>query len=218
MPAPPPAFYATNVLDAAVLTLSPDGAVPGRGPERLVDRDIGRECEDVGVAGLRTWEADRGLDAPAELVHVWILAGTGIAGVPFTLLSSDDGLAWAPRGTVTPTADTPTRLVLDPFAVPRFVRWTVDRSARAGSAVGSVPLARAGIQMETRGGDAPRTSGLERQYRRLRQRAGLGSPARAAEMVERVRHDERAGYRPRENARHSSTSSPTRRNPVTSSR
>ena len=35
MPAPPPAFYAVNVLEDAVVTLTPDGAIAGRGGERL---------------------------------------------------------------------------------------------------------------------------------------------------------------------------------------
>jgi hypothetical protein len=124
MPAPPPAFYATNVLESAVLTLTPGGAVPGKGPDRLVDRDIGLECEDNGTAGIRTWAADRGVDAPADVADVWILAGTGIAGVPFALASSPDGTTWTARGTVTPPSDAPTRVALAPFAVPRYVQWT----------------------------------------------------------------------------------------------
>lgn len=124
MPAPPPAFYVVNALDDAVLTLTPDGAVTGKGAERLVDRDLGLECEDAGTAGARVWHADRGLDAPSVTADVWIVAGTGLAGVPLTLESSPDGTTWTPRGTVTPAVDGPTRVVVTPFAVPRFVRWT----------------------------------------------------------------------------------------------
>lgn len=124
MPAPPPAFYAVNVLDAAVLTLGPDGALVGRPVERLVDRDTGLECEDSGTAGVRTWHADRGLDAPAVTVSAWILAGAGYQGGPLTLASSPDDATWTTRATVTPAADGPLRVPVPPFVAPRFIRWT----------------------------------------------------------------------------------------------
>ena len=62
---PLPIVYAANALEGAVFTLTPDGAVTGRGVERLADRDIGLECEDAGTTGTRTWPADRGLGAAA---------------------------------------------------------------------------------------------------------------------------------------------------------
>lgn len=122
---PTPILYATNVLEGAVFTLTPEGPAAGRGVERLADRDIGIECEDQGVAGTRTWAADRGLDAPTPTVDAWVLAGAGYAGETLTLESSSDGASWTPRGTVTPTADTPQRVAVTPFAVPRYVRWRV---------------------------------------------------------------------------------------------
>jgi hypothetical protein len=123
MPAPPPAFYAVNVLDDAVLTLLPDGAIAGKGAARLVDRDLGLECEDAGTAGERTWHADRGLDAPDVWVDAWLFAGSGYAGVPLTLASSADGLGWTTRATVTPAADEPVRVPVA-FVAPRFLKWT----------------------------------------------------------------------------------------------
>lgn len=123
MPAPPPALYAENVLEAAILTLTPGGAVAGKGAERLVDRDIGLECEDSGTAGQRIWHADRGVGASSPTVHVWAFAGAAYTGVLLTLESSPDNSAWTPRGTVTPASDAPQRVVLTPFTVPRYVRW-----------------------------------------------------------------------------------------------
>jgi|SRR5215471_9655094 len=124
MPAPPPAFYPVNLLDGAALGMTPDGAVSGKGPDRLIDRDLGLECEDGGVSGARVWMADRGVGAAPDAAAAWILAGSNLAGVAFTLDTSDDGSTWTPRATMTPAANTPVRAALAPFPVPRYVRWT----------------------------------------------------------------------------------------------
>jgi hypothetical protein len=126
MPAPPPALYAENVLEDAILTLEPDGAVAGKGVERLDDRDIGLECEDSDVTGTRTWHADRGVGATTPTVHVWIFAGAAYAGEEITLETSPDNSVWTEQASVTPVDDSPQRVVFDtPFAVPRYVRWSV---------------------------------------------------------------------------------------------
>jgi hypothetical protein len=122
---PTPIVYAANALEGAVFTLTPDGAVPGRGVERLADRDIGLECEDAGTTGTRTWAADRGLDAAALPIDAWLFAGSQYAGQLVTLASSPDATTWTARGTVTPTSDTPQRVLVTPFACPRYVQWTV---------------------------------------------------------------------------------------------
>lgn len=122
---PTPILYAANVLEGAVLTLTPDGAIAGRGTERLTDRDIGLECEDSGTAGTRTWQADRGLSAPAVTIDAWLFAGAGYASVAITLASSPDGTTWTTRGTITPAGNVPQRVLVTPFACPRYVRWTV---------------------------------------------------------------------------------------------
>jgi hypothetical protein len=125
MPAPPPAFYAVNVLEDAELELGPDGTVAGKGPERLVDRDLGLECEDAGAGGARVITADRGLDAPATVVKAFLVAGSGYAGLPITVETSADGASWTARGSITPTDDVPQRVPLTPFACPRYARVTI---------------------------------------------------------------------------------------------
>jgi hypothetical protein len=122
---PLPILYAANALEGAVFTLTPDGAVAGRGVERLADRDVGLECEDAGTTGTRTWAADRGLGAATPTIDAWLFAGSQYAGVAVTLASSPDGTTWTTRGTVTPASDTPQRVLVTPFACPRYVRWTV---------------------------------------------------------------------------------------------
>ena len=122
---PRPIVYATNALEGAVLTLTPDGAVAGKDVARLVDRDIGLECEDAGTSGTRTWHADRGLEAEAVTIDAWLFAGSHYAGVLVTLESSPDNAAWTARGTVTPASDTPQHVLVTPFPCPRYVRWTV---------------------------------------------------------------------------------------------
>lgn len=126
MPAPPPAFYAENVLEDAIATLTPGGALASKPVERLDDRDIGLECEDSGTSGTRTWHWDRGAAATTPTVHALILHGSRIAGETFTLETSPDDAAWTDRGDYTPAADGGSRFALDaPFAVPRYVRLTV---------------------------------------------------------------------------------------------
>lgn len=126
MPAPPPAFYVENVLEGALATLSPDGAVEGRGVERLDDRDIGLECEDSGTSGTRTFHWDRGAGAPTTTVHALILYGRNLASETFTLETSTDDSSWTDRGDYTPAADGASRFTLDAaFACPRYVRLTV---------------------------------------------------------------------------------------------
>src|SRR4029453_15198174 len=122
---PHPIVYAENALEGAILTMTPDGPVPGKGTERLIDRDIGLECEDTGVAGTRTWHADRGISAPTPTIDAWLFTGVAYAGQLVTLASSPDNTAWTTRGTVTPTADTPQAVAVTPFACPRYVRWTI---------------------------------------------------------------------------------------------
>ena len=126
---PLPVLYAENALEGAILTMTPDGAVTGKGPGRLIDRDIGLECEDPGTAGTRIWHADRGIGAPTPTVDAWIFAGSAYAGEVLTLASSPDDTTWTTRGTVTPTSDSPQRVSLTPFALPRYVRWTVTNPA-----------------------------------------------------------------------------------------
>lgn len=122
---PTPIVYAANALEGAVFTLTPDGPVPGKGLARLADRDVGLECEDAGTTGTRTWAADRGLDASTPTIDAWLMAGSAYAGVAITLESSPDATTWTARGTVTPASDTPQRVLVTPFACPRYVRWTV---------------------------------------------------------------------------------------------
>jgi hypothetical protein len=122
---PHPIVYAENALEGAILTMTPDGAVSGKGTERLIDRDIGLECEDVGVTGVRTWHADRGISAASLTIDAWLFAGAAYAGQLVTLASSADNTAWTTRGTVTPTADIPHAVPVTPFACPRYVRWTL---------------------------------------------------------------------------------------------
>lgn len=125
MPAPPPAFYVENVLEDAILTMTPDGPAADTPIARLVDRDIGLECQDQGTTGTRTWHFDRGVGAATPTVSALILAGSGMAGETFTLESSTDNAAWTSRGTAAPAADAPERFALTPFACPRYVRLTV---------------------------------------------------------------------------------------------
>jgi hypothetical protein len=122
---PHPIVYAENALEGAILTMTPDGAVPGKGPERLIDRDIGLECEDAGATGPRIWHADRGLDAPTPTIDAWLFAGAQYAGQLVTLESSPDDTTWTTQGTLTPTADVPQAVSVTPFACPRYVRWTI---------------------------------------------------------------------------------------------
>ena len=122
---PNPILYARNLLEGALLTLTPDGAVTGKGPERLVDRDIGLECEDNGTAGTRIWHADRGVGAAADMVHAWIVAGSNYASTTITLQTSPDDTAWTTHATCAPTSETPQCVTLTPFACPRYVRWTI---------------------------------------------------------------------------------------------
>jgi len=112
-----PVLYPTNVLEGAILTMTPSGAVVGKGTERLVDRDIGLECEDAGIAGQRIWHADQGL-APKP-AGTWLLSGTGYAGKTVTLESSPDNAVWTPRASVVPVTDTPQRVDISggPFTI-----------------------------------------------------------------------------------------------------
>lgn len=123
MPAPPPVLYPTNALEGAVLTLGPDGAVAGRGVARLVDRDLGLECEDVGTAGVRTWTADLGVGA-VPAVAAWIVRGTELPGEPLTLESSADGTSWTTRATVSPLDSTPARATFAAVTA-RYWRWSI---------------------------------------------------------------------------------------------
>lgn len=120
-----PVIYARNLLEDAILTMLPDGPVAGHGPERLVDRDLGLACEDVGTTGMRVWLADRGLGASAPTVDAWLFSGSGYAGETVTLASSPDGLEWTTRGTVVPVDDGPQRVLVTPFASPRYLRVSV---------------------------------------------------------------------------------------------
>jgi hypothetical protein len=126
---PHPIVYAENALEGAILTMTPEGPVSGKGTDRLIDRDIGLECEDLGVAGTRTWHADRGISAPTPTIDAWLFAGASYAGQVITLASSPDNTAWTTRGTVTPTADTPHVVAVTPFPCPRYVRWTITAPA-----------------------------------------------------------------------------------------
>lgn len=114
-----PIIYPSNALEGAILTMTPDGAVPGKGVERLVDRDIGLECEDVGIDGQRVWHADLGLSPKA--MDTWLLSGSGYAGKLITLESSSDDIGWTERGSVTPASDTPQRVTMG--AVHTFRYW-----------------------------------------------------------------------------------------------
>jgi hypothetical protein len=120
-----PVIYPGNVLEAAILTMEPDGPVDGKGVDKLVDRDVGLECEDNGIAGTRIWHADLG-DTPPPPVATWIFVGSGYAGKTVALESSTDDLVWVPRGSVVPTSDAVQRVELAgaPHAF-RYWRWTI---------------------------------------------------------------------------------------------
>lgn len=105
--------------------MSPDGAVPEKGTERLTDRDIGLECEDSGTTGTRIWHIDRGVGAAATPVDTWIFSGSHYTGETLELESSDDDTSWDARGSVTPASDDPQRVELTPFNAPRYLRVTV---------------------------------------------------------------------------------------------
>jgi hypothetical protein len=120
-----PVLYARNLLEGAILTMTPDGPMPGKGPERLIDRDIGLECEDSGTTGTRTWHVDRGVGAAADPVQAWIFIGSQYAGTVLTLATSPDNTAWTTRATHTPASDTAQHVALTPFPAPRYIRWTI---------------------------------------------------------------------------------------------
>lgn len=120
-------IYARNLLEGSILTMTPSGAVSGKGPDRLIDRDIDLECEDAGTTGTRTWHADRGAAADTTTtVRVWFFAGRNYSGETITLQSSTDNSTWTTRETITPTSDAPQRVqIAPPYAIPRYIRWQV---------------------------------------------------------------------------------------------
>jgi hypothetical protein len=122
---PTPILYADNVIAGAILTLQPGPAATGKGAERLADSDIGLECEDTATTGTRRWHADRGLGAATPTVDTWLFTGSNYSGQLVTLESSTDNAAWTSRGTVTPAGDTTQRVLLTPFAAPRYLRWSI---------------------------------------------------------------------------------------------
>jgi hypothetical protein len=140
-------MFGANVLEEAILTLDPDGAVSGKDVERLVDRDIGLECEDSGTSGFRSWNADLGL-TPSP-VSVAIFLGAAVAGETITLESSDDLSTWDPRGTVVPAADgEPARLdVTGAPVTARYWRWSITDPA-APVRFTEVFLSPAGIELQ----------------------------------------------------------------------
>lgn len=126
---PIPIIYAENAIEGAILTMSPGPPVTGKGTDRLVDRDIGLECEDSGTTGTRIWHADRGVGASNPMIAAWIFTGSNYAGTLVELESSPDNAAWTPRGAITPTSDTTQRVTVTPFTVPRYVRWKITSPA-----------------------------------------------------------------------------------------
>jgi len=117
-------MYGINVLENAILLMTPDGPVTGKGTDRLVDRDVGLECEDQDVTGTRTWHADLGIGTLPE-VDSWLFDGSNFTGELLTLESSPDNAAWTPRATITPTEDGPQRVTFTALVSPRYWRWTV---------------------------------------------------------------------------------------------
>lgn len=124
---PTPIMYPTNVLEGGIFTLSPDGAVAGKGAERLDDRDIGLECEDSGNSGTRTWHCDRGVGAPSDSVDTFIIDGSSYSGETIVLQTSPDNAAWTTQLTEVIPADGPQAFPLDTSSLscPRYVRWTI---------------------------------------------------------------------------------------------
>ena len=122
---PLPILYAENALEGAILTMTPDGPVSGKGTARLVDRDIGLECEDTGTAGTRIWHADRGVGATTPTIDAWLFAGSNYTGALITLASSPDNTTWTTRGTIMPPSESAQRVLMTPFVCPRYVRWTI---------------------------------------------------------------------------------------------
>ena len=117
-----PVFYPDNALRNASIVMTPDGAVSGKGVDRLVDQDIGLECEDSGADGQRFWVADLGI-AP-EPASVWIFAGSRYAGELLTLESSDDGDEWTLRASITPASDAPQLVaIIEAPVTARYWRW-----------------------------------------------------------------------------------------------
>jgi hypothetical protein len=121
-----PIVYGDNALEGAIWTMTPSGPVPGKGVERLTDRSIGEACEDAGQMGLRIWHADRGVGASTPTVTAVVVAGGGYAGETITVETSPDDDVWTLRAQITPPSDTPQRVLFSPpFALPRYVRFTV---------------------------------------------------------------------------------------------
>jgi hypothetical protein len=111
MPATKPILYPSNALEGAILTMTPDGPVSTeKGTHRLVDRDIGLECEDANIIGQRVWHGDLGLNP--RPTDTWIFVGSGYAGKLVTLESSPDNSVWTPRASVTPASDAVQRIPL----------------------------------------------------------------------------------------------------------
>lgn len=119
-----PVLYAINLLEDAILTLDPDGAVANKPVDRIADRDIGLENEDSGTTGDRIWHADLGAGTlPA--VTTFIFAGSNYAGELVTLESSPDDTVWTTQGTITPADNDPQRITFGSLTAPRYWRMVI---------------------------------------------------------------------------------------------